>query len=207
MQASLFESPQSPLECQKHQLGESTITEYPFAFTEQLAKNYLELLISNIDWQQDLLKIAGKKILVPRLQCWMGDKASDYGYSGLRLKPQPWQQPVLDIKSKVEKIAGLAFNSALLNFYRNGQDSVAWHADDEIELGGSPIIVSVSIGAERIFELKPKKSLRRQKYQMLLKSGSVLIMGNTLQNNYLHQLPKVKGLNEPRVNLTFRNIV
>jgi alkylated DNA repair dioxygenase AlkB len=207
MQASLFENTQSPQQCQKHQLGESTITEYPFAFTEQLAKSYLELLISNIDWQQDRLRIAGKEIPVPRLQCWMGDKASDYSYSGLRLKPQPWQPPVLDIRSKVEEIAGLTFNSALLNFYRNGQDSVAWHADDEIELGCSPIIVSVSIGADRIFELKPKQSLKRQKYQILLKSGSILIMGNTLQNNYLHQLPKVKGLNEPRVNLTFRNIV
>jgi alkylated DNA repair dioxygenase AlkB len=152
MQASLFENTQSPQQYQKHQLGESTITEYPFAFTEQLAKTYLELLISNIDWQQDRLRIAGKEIPVPRLQCWMGDNATDYGYSGLRLKPQPWQQPVLDIRSKVEEVAGLTFNSALLNFYRNGQDSVAWHADDEMELGCSPTIVSVSIGAETVFK-------------------------------------------------------
>jgi alkylated DNA repair dioxygenase AlkB len=97
--------------------------------------------------------------------------------------------------------------SVLLNFYRNGQDSVAWHADDEKELGPEPVIASVSFGAERRFQLKPKSGNNHQRYQLQLLDGSLLIMGNTLQNNWMHQLPKMKGLDLPRINLTFRTIV
>jgi len=203
MQTDLFENKQ----CHKHQIGDSSITEYPFALSEELTATYLQLLINNIEWRQEKIRIGGKEIHVPRLQCWMGDKGNDYGYSGMRFKAKPWDHQVLIIRKKVAEITGLAFNSVMLNFYRNGLDSMGWHADDEAELGRSPTIASVSLGAERIFELKPKQSLIRQKYRILLKSGSILIMSDTLQHNYLHQLPKVTNLEEPRVNLTFRNII
>ena len=137
----------------------------------------------------------------------MGDHGSRYGYSGMRLQPAPWDSLVLAIRERVESLASITFNSVLLNFYRNGRDSVAWHADDEPELGPNPVIASVSFGAERRFQLKHKDSERPTKFQFMLRNGSVLVMGNTLQNNWMHQLPKIKGLKTPRINLTFRTII
>lgn len=137
----------------------------------------------------------------------MGDRASLYAYSGVRLRPCPWDDTVRRIQSRVSELAGLNFNSVLINYYRNGQDSVAWHADDEAELGDAAIIASVSLGAERVFQLKHKHSIPAQKYQLVLRNGSLLLMGATMQQNWLHQLPKVPDLDDARINLTFRNII
>ena len=191
---------------QTHLLGNASIDELPFAFNEQDSADYLASLIKNIPWQQDTLWIAGKEIQVPRLQCWMGDRGSNYGYSGIRLEPKPWSELVTRIKDRVEALTEQRFNSVLLNYYRNGQDSVSWHADDEKELGSNPVIASVSFGAVRNFQLRPKRKDDHRKFNLELRNGSILLMGDSLQASWLHQLPKVTGLNEPRINLTFRRI-
>lgn len=211
MQTNLFEVIQDSEHCEKHALGAAIIREFPRAFSQEQAELLLQSLLESINWRQESLRIGGRIVPVPRLQCWMGDKNSRYGYSGMRLKPTPWTSDVQGIRDRVEQLASCTFNSVLLNLYRDGQDSVAWHADDESELGRDPVIASVSFGAERPFQLKPKTNAnigtRNESYKIILNHGSVLIMGPGLQANWQHQLPKVRGLQKPRINLTFRNIL
>ena len=207
MQSNLFADQTDPACFEEHDLGDACVREYPQGFTPEESRRLLAQLIETVPWQQDSLWIAGREIAVPRLQCWMGDHGSLYGYSGMRLEPVPWCDIVQHIRKRIRTLTGLDFNSVLLNYYRDGRDSVAWHADDERELGPDPVIASVSLGAERQFQLRHKRDRQRSQYRLLLRHGSILVMGNTLQNNWLHQLPKAKGLLEPRVNLTFRTIV
>ena len=189
-----------------HELGNATIQEFPFAFNERESNRYLTSLIDKVPWQQDSLRIGGKEVLIPRLQCWMGDPGSGYSYSGIRLQPKPWSKDVLNIKTRIESLTEHKFNSVLLNYYRNGQDSVSWHADDEKELGDKPTIGSISFGAVRKFQFRAKSTDDVRKFNIELRNGSLLLMGDTLQNNWLHQLPKAPGLVRPRINLTFRRI-
>ena len=189
-----------------HELGNATIQEFPFAFNERESNRYLTSLIDKVPWQQDSLRIGGKEVLIPSLQCWMGDPGSDYSYSGIRLQPKPWSKDVLNIKTRIESLTEHKFNSVLLNYYRNGQDSVSWHADYEKELGDKPTIGSISFGAVRKFQFRAKSTNDVRKFNIELRNGSLLLMGDTLQNNWLHQLPKAPGLVRPRINLTFRRI-
>ena len=207
MQANLFDEDETLTDAIRHTIANAELLEYPQLFTPAEADLMLEALIADIPWRQESLRIAGKLRAIPRLQCWMGDKASEYGYSGVRLTPCPWHATVKTIRDRVADFSGGTFNSVLINYYRNGQDSVAWHADDEAELGDDPVIASVSLGAQRNFELKQKHQTPAKKYQLALRHGSLLIMNGAMQQHWLHQLPKVKGLQDPRVNLTFRNII
>ena len=207
MQNSLFDPDDSPDHCYRHQLADASIQEYPKAFSIQESDFYLSKLISDISWKQDSLKIAGKRVPVPRLQCWMGDPQARYAYSGIQLDPEPWSELVIAIRTRICELTGHQFNSALLNYYRHGQDSVAWHADDEKELGPEPVIASVRFGAERPMQLKHKHQAGAPRYRILLRNGSMILMGKTLQNNWLHQIPKTKSITDPRINLTFRTII
>jgi alkylated DNA repair dioxygenase AlkB len=131
-----------------------------------------------IAWRQDVIRIAGRRIPIPRLNAWYGDTGADYSYSGIRLEALPWVEPLQEIRKRVEWAAGVSFNSVLLNYYRDENDSVSWHADDEPELGTDPIIASVSLGQARSFELRRKRKQERQnKLQLLLEDGSLLVMG------------------------------
>jgi len=162
-------------------------------------------LISTINWHQDKMVIFGKEVYLPRLSAWYGDEQNAYKYSGISLSPLPWSSVLLDIKNKIDAVSGVKFNSVLLNRYRNGNDSISWHSDDEPELGKNPVIGSVNFGATRRFMLKHKfdKSL---KYEVLLKHGSFLLMSGELQHYWLHQVPKTSQKIGERVNLTFRII-
>lgn len=207
MQHNLFEDPANSDLVVAHDLGDAKMREYPYAFSPTQSQEFLAQLRQQILWQQDTLRIAGREIKVPRLQCWMGDPGSRYGYSGIQLEPCPWNTVVLAIRERVETLTDTNFNSVLLNYYRCGQDSVAWHADDEPELGPAPVIASVSFGAPRKFQLRHKRRKSLPKYQLTLRDGSLLFMEKGMQNNWMHQLPKVKDLHSPRINLTFRIIL
>lgn len=207
MQPNLFSDLYDHAFYEDHRLGDATIREYPHVFSFKESDRIMLSLARNIPWRQDMLMIAGKEIPVPRLQCWMGSPGAKYGYSGLQLAPIGWSEIVLSIRRSVQLLTGIEFNSALLSYYRDGSDSVSWHSDDEPELGLKPIIASVSFGAERVFQLRHKIRKGLPKYRIVLRNGSVLLMGDTLQSNWIHQLPKVKGLSEPRINLTFRNVI
>ena len=186
-------------------LGDSEIQYVVNAFTAREADRLFQSLLDAIPWRTATLTIAGQKRPLPRLQCWMADQGRSYSYSGLKLSPHPWNPDVLRIKARLEQLCEHSFNSVLLNYYREGSDSVSWHADDETELGPNPIVASVSLGAQRTLEFKPKFNLTTPKKQIVLGSGSILIMGKTIQNNWLHQIPKISGTIDPRISLTFRN--
>jgi alkylated DNA repair dioxygenase AlkB len=147
----------------------------------------------------------GKVIKTPRLTAWYGDRDKEYIYSGTKHYPIPWAKELLQIKARIEPIAGVKFNSVLLNYYRYANDSVAWHSDDESELGVNPIIASVSFGQVRRFDIKHKQD-RNQKYSIYLENGSLLIMKGDLQHNWVHRIPKSAKPLKARVNLTFRVI-
>lgn len=204
-QPSLFDNePDTPTR-QTFALGDSEIQYVANAFTAREADRLFQSLLDAIPWRTATLTIAGQKRPLPRLQCWMADQGRSYSYSGLKLSPHPWNPDVLRIKARLEQLCEHSFNSVLLNYYRDGSDSVSWHADDETELGPNPIVASVSLGAQRTLEFKPKFNLTTPKKQIVLGSGSILIMGKTIQNNWLHQLPKISGTIHPRISLTFRN--
>ncbi|BFM09608.1 alpha-ketoglutarate-dependent dioxygenase AlkB family protein [Halioxenophilus aromaticivorans] len=159
----------------------------------------------NIKWKQDKIKLYGKTIPLPRLTCWHGDQGTPYTYSGITSQPNEWNKGLLYIKNKVEKIAHRKFNSVLLNWYRDGEDHLSWHADDEKELGSSPVIASVNFGETRDFILR-RNSNKTQKITIPLKHGTLLIMAGALQHNWQHSVPKRKRIKNSRFNLTFRNI-
>lgn len=184
-------------------LPDAELTYFSGFYDAAESATLLQHLLKETPWRQDTLKFGGKEVLVPRLQAWYGDRR--YGYSGLKLEPLPWT-PVLDgIRRKISAATQLEFNSVLVNHYRDGNDSVAWHSDDERELGPDPQIASLSFGATRRFELRHRKR-KQMRTSVQLESGSLLLMGSGLQRHWTHQLPKDAGITLPRINLTFRFI-
>ncbi len=175
-------------------------------FSPQDSTDYFEQLLQAIDWQQKTIKIFGKQVLEPRLTAWHGDSNAVYTYSGTAMIPKPWTPELMRIKEKIEKKCERQFNSVLLNLYRNHQDSMGFHSDDEKELGSQPLIASVSLGETRRFILRPKQGSQKPlTYQ--LRSGSLLIMRGNLQSKWKHGVPKENKPCGPRINLTFRQIL
>ncbi len=163
----------------------------------------LDRLLAEIDWGQDTASIIGRRVALPRLTAWYGDRG--YRYSGIDNPPRPWLPLLLELKTIVEALAVAPFNSVLLNLYRDGRDSMGWHSDDERSLGREPIIASLSFGATRRFRLKHKTDPTLA-VALELASGSCLIMAGTLQHHWRHALPKTAKPVGPRVNLTYRLI-
>jgi alkylated DNA repair dioxygenase AlkB len=157
-------------------------------------------LMALTPWRQEIATVMGRRVPIPRLTAWHG--AAGYVYSGIRMTPAPWNPPLLEIKSVAEACAGHAFNSVLLNLYRDGRDSVSWHADNEPGLGRNPVIASVSLGATRRFQMKHRG--REVRIALDLPSGSCLVMAGATQHYWLHQVPKSSRPVDPRINLTFR---
>ncbi|MDT0688529.1 alpha-ketoglutarate-dependent dioxygenase AlkB [Salegentibacter sp. F188] len=177
---------------------------FPQFFSEAEADTYLKKLLINIEWRQDKIKMFGKEILQPRLTALFANNDKTYTYSGLTMKPERFSEEILQIKTAVEEVSDVHFTTCLVNQYRNGQDSMGWHADDEKELGLNPEIASVSFGAERNFHFKHKT--KNEKFKLILKHGSLLIMKGSTQHFWKHQLPKTKKETGKRINLTFRRI-
>jgi len=175
------------------------------AFPAQDSAQYFERLLETVPWQQDEIVMFGKKTPLPRLTAWFGDRGASYTYSGITMQPHEWSEDLLVIKDVVESYAHVRFNSLLLNQYRNGQDGVAWHADDEPELGAQPVIGSLSFGAARKFQLR-RKDDPNEKREIELSSGDLLVMSGNTQALWLHQVPKTSKVVGPRINLTFRQI-
>lgn len=177
---------------------------YENIFPKEQAFFYFDQLKSEINWKQEGMKIYGKKILFPRLTAWYAEEGKTYKYSGLLNIPEEFGACLKEIKSKVEDKCEFKFNSALLNFYRSGQDSMGWHADNEPELGKNPVIASVSIGGGRKMQFKHRK-IAKSTINLYLPPNSLLVMQGEAQHHWLHQIPKTKESNE-RINITFRFI-
>ncbi len=156
-----------------------------------------------LNWVQSEIFIYGKKVAIPRLNAWYGDKA--YAYSGTQFAAQPWTTELAELKARIEQTSNLEFNSVLINWYRDGQDSMGWHSDDEKCLGDAPQIASLSLGESRRFIFR-EKSDHSNKKEMLLSNGSLLLMLGETQRLWQHSLPKTRKSIGDRVNLTFRQI-
>jgi len=165
---------------------------------------YLNLLLQSVPWKQESMHLYGKRVQFPRLTAWYGDPNTSYAFSGITLHPDAFTPTLLEIKHRVDILAGVKFNSVLLNRYRNGNDSISWHADDEKELGRNPVIASLNLGATRVFQLRHNDT--KEKIALELSHGSLLIMRGELQHFWKHQIPKTKKAVGERLNLTFRVI-
>jgi alkylated DNA repair dioxygenase AlkB len=177
------------------------------------AERYFAELRGTIAWEQSTLILAGKPVHIPRLNAWYGDEGRNYGYSGKHFRALPWSETLSHLKASVQQRidqcrpdAGFAINSALLNLYRDGNDSVGWHSDDEAELGPRPQIASVSLGAARRFLLKHRRD-KSQKHELVLSSGSLLLMLGDIQRHWLHAVPKTRKPVGERINITFRQVI
>jgi alkylated DNA repair dioxygenase AlkB len=170
------------------------------------ADDIMQHLIDAVPWRAEKIIMWGKTFPQPRLTAWYGDAGKSYAYSGIHLNPLSWTPLLLDIKSRVETVAGDKFNSVLLNYYRDNRDSMGLHSDDERELGKHPIIASLSLGEERIFILKHKTRKDLKPKRLKLASGSLLLMKGETQRYWKHGIEKETRPCGPRVNLTFRRI-
>ncbi len=191
--------------CYPINIPNSDCSLYPNLFDASEADTFFDELTKTVHWNQEVIAMYGKKIKVPRLSAWYGEANLSYEYSGIKAHAMQWLPILKTIKQKIELVTASTFNSVLINLYRDENDSVDWHSDDEPELGPDPIIASVSFGEPRQFQLKHKTDTTI-KTSLLLPHGSLLLMKGQTQNHYNHKVPKSTQPLKPRINLTYRTI-
>jgi len=184
---------------------DGTVNYYGKLISPKEADHYLDCLLNTIEWKNDEAIIFGKHITTKRKVAWYGDSAFEYTYSNTTKRALSWTKELLELKGIAEEKTGVKFNSCLLNLYHNGDQGMAWHSDAEKDLKKNGAIGSLSFGAERKFAFKHKQS--KETVSMILGHGSLLVMKDTTQTNWLHRLPPTKLTTKTRVNLTFRTIV
>lgn len=197
MQQTLFDDIRQPA------LPEELLEYTPAFLSTEESDRLLLFLLSNAPWQQHKVMMYDREVLTPRLSAWYGDKrAQDEN----KRVAQPWIPELLSLKQKIEAFTGIGFNGVLLNYYRNGQDSVAWHSDKDTLPGLKTEIASVSIGEERNFDFRNKNN-HRQRYSVKLQHGSLLLMKGDLQQYWEHRIAKSPLVMKGRINLTFRKVL
>lgn len=174
-------------------------------FDEQSACQYYERLLNEANWKNDEAIMYGKHIVTARRYAWYADQPYEYRYSGVVRQAQPWSPFIDSLRQTVQQQTGKIYNSALLNLYPDGNSGMAWHSDDEKDLVPEGSIASLSFGASRKFSLKHIAT--KEKREFVLHSGDLIEMGGTTQQYWMHSVPKTKKVTEPRINLTFRQMV
>lgn len=190
-------------------LDDADVRYAPCWLAREEADQLLSRLLDEIPWERHRLHMFGREVDAPRLSCWIGDPDTTYVYSRSRFEPRPWTPTLLSLRPRVEQACQTQFNSVLANLYRNGEDSMGWHSDDEPELGAQPVIASLSLGAERRFRFRrrmPRGTRAASPVGLVLSHGSLLRMAGDTQQHYQHALPKSAQVVGPRINLTFRLI-
>jgi alkylated DNA repair dioxygenase AlkB len=183
----------------KFDIPDAELTLWEHFFNREESDKYYKILLEETPWKQEPITIHGKTLPTPRFTAWYGKRRSE--------KPiLPFTPIPLTIKDKIEKQSGIQFSSVLLNYYRNGQDSVAWHRDKEKEFGANPIIGSVSFGETRPFDIRHVSRKDIGKIRIPLNHGSFLLMAGPMQHFWEHQIPKTAKEIKPRINLTFRTV-
>ena len=177
----------------------------PEIFNAEESAILFETIRTETSWNQQSIKIYGRKVMQPRLTSWVADPEINIRYSGITMEPNPWTESLLKIKKISEEKTNQDFNGVLLNYYRDGQDTMGWHSDDEKELGENPIIVSISFGETRDFQIKHKEQ-KTLKLNLALEKGSMLIMGGKSQSCWSHAVPRRTRVKDARINLTFRHM-
>ncbi|WP_318309099.1 alpha-ketoglutarate-dependent dioxygenase AlkB family protein [Flagellimonas crocea] len=169
------------------------------------ANLFFEQLQNSIPWEHDVIHIFGKRIVTKRKVAWYGDRPYEYTYSKSTKKALPWTTELMELKNRIENLTDETYNSCLLNLYHSGEEGMGWHSDDEKELQPNGAIASLSFGAERKFVFKHKNT--KEKVELLLDHGSLLVMKGEIQTYWQHRLPPTKVVQKSRVNLTFRTII
>ena len=201
-QLSLFEPPRREESPSK---DESEV-QFSQRFIDSKEADYLFGSLRELNgWRQDFIRIFGKAQPLPRLHRWFADSEQPYRWSGIEMNPEPFPDYLREILARLWDRTGIKFNTALGNLYRDGKDSVAWHSDDEPDLGPDPIIASLSLGATRRFLLRRKDNHKEVKVYELT-HGSLLLMTGSTQAYWEHTIPKTRHRVGPRINLTFRAI-
>lgn len=177
---------------------------YGPVMTPAQADQYFDTLMRDVAWQHDQAIIMGKTITTKRKVAWYADAAFSYTYSGITKTALPWIEPLRTLKAMVEAESGEVYNSCLLNLYHDGSEGMAWHSDAEKDLKRNGAIGSLSLGAERKFAFKHKKT--GETVSLVLEHASLLVMKGTTQTHWLHRLPPSARIHTPRINLTFRCI-
>lgn len=194
------------MERRKIELPNADLLYIPNFLNLKEAAESFQSVLENTNWKQKPIKLFGKKYMQPRLIAFFSEDEKTYSYSGISMAPSAFSPELKKIKQKLEATTGETFNACLANLYRDGQDSMGWHSDDERELGKDPVIASVSLGAERVFHLRHKND-KSLKFKLELENGSLFLMKGTTQQYWKHQLPKTSKKVGKRINLTFRNIL
>lgn len=174
-------------------------------FKKEEADNYLQKLLTTIEWRNDEAIIFGKLITTKRKVAWYAEQPFEYTYSKITKRALPFTKELAELKAITENLTGETYNSCLLNLYHDGNEGMAWHSDGEKDLKKNGAIGSLSFGATRKFAFKNKQT--KETISVILEHGSLLVMKDTTQTHWLHRLPPTKTVNSPRVNLTFRTIV
>ncbi|MBC9251607.1 DNA repair protein [Pseudomonas alcaligenes] len=187
------------------QLSDAELDWYPHWLSADCADQWLARLQAETPWQQPQVFLHGKHYPVPRLLAWYGDAEASYRYSGLNHQPLPWTPLLAQIRARVQEAVGQPLNGVLLNYYRDGNDSMGWHSDDEPELGHNPLIASLNLGGTRRFDLR-RKGQSRIEHSLELGHGALLVMRGATQHHWQHQVAKTAKPVAPRLNLTFRLI-
>ncbi len=177
----------------------------PHFFAEGRARELYAKLSDELEWRQDQIHIYGRAITIPRLQAFIAEPGLKYTYSGLTLEGTGFSPVLAAIQTEIARRLGVHFNAVLANLYRNGEDTMGWHSDDELELGPDPIIASVTLGAERSFKFRPKNG--GPSWGIELPNGSLLLMGTGVQSRWQHSVPRRARCQDARINLTFRQII
>lgn len=178
----------------------------PGFYDQRESASLMAALRTGIDWRQERILVWNQERLQPRLSAWHGDPGRIYRYSGRVFEPSPWTPALLRIKTDVENATGHCYNSVLLNLYRNENDSVGWHSDDEPELGPMPAIASLSFGETRVFRLRHRRRKDIPAMALSLENGSLLLMKGQTQRCWQHAVLKERQACGERINLTFRLI-
>jgi len=188
---------------QKLDMPNAEVIFYPRLFQPPASTQLLTDLLNQIAWKQEPIKIFGKSVLQPRLTAYYGTQG--YTYSGVKMEPLPWNEPLLQIKAKIEPLVDTEFNGVLLNLYRDGQDYIGWHSDDEKDLAKGAVIGSLSLGDSRRFIFR-RRDNHQIRAELNLSDGDFLTMGGDTQKFWQHHVPKTAKSTQPRINLTFRVI-
>lgn len=187
-----------------HLPQDGTVNYYGKILTQIEANDFYKALMETIEWKNDEAVIFGKKIITKRKVAWYGDENFEYTYSNSTKNAIPWTKELLILKKLTEEKTGEVFNSCLLNLYHDGSEGMAYHSDGEKDLKKNGAIASLSFGAERKFLFKHK--FTKEKIELFLEHGSLLVMKDETQSFWLHRLPPTKKVATPRINLTFRMI-
>ena len=175
-------------------------------YFENYSDEILEDILEGIIWRQDFITMYGKTHPLPRQTAWYGEKGLVHSYSGITMVAITWTPLLLKLKNQLEEELKTKLNSVLINYYRDGNDHMSYHSDDEKELGVNPVIASLSFGATRSFQLKHKYDSNKKTISIAITDGSLVVMKDELQHFWVHKIAKTAKKIGPRLNLTFRYI-